>query len=61
MVDCVTQPISFKLLSNTNYFSGPDRLYENMGDFVVTIPNPICKLVGEVATEGDEEAGEVYR
>ena len=58
MADCVTRPISLKLLSNTNYSSGPDRLYENMGDFVVTIPNSICKPVGEVATKRDEETGE---
>ena len=53
--DYVTRPCSYKLLSRSNYYTGPKFLVEDLNslsaDFVVRIPNQTCKLVDEVPLE----------
>ena len=48
--DCITRPLSHKLLMQSNYHSGPDiRLLEAGVENLlsITIPNPLCKVAPE--------------
>ena len=47
--DYLTRPTSYKLLSRTEYYTGPSFLTNDLeqyrGDLVVTLPNPVCTLL----------------
>ena len=53
--DLVTRCTTYRALSKSNYFSGPDFLTENLEadstDISVKLPNPICRNESEVSDE----------
>ena len=53
--DYLTRCTTYRVLSKTNYYSGPEFLQEDLNvltsDFSVTLPNPICRSESEVAEE----------
>ena len=49
VADYMTRPVSHKILAKTSFYSGPAQLSnDDVGETLVTIPNPICKTSEEI-------------
>lgn len=55
--DCLTKPCSYRTLCKYNFVDGPEFLRSEtpiISDLVVTLPNPVAKLVDEVPVDENE-------